>query len=101
MEKILEDIRTLLKENILPRMDQMEAEITLLRNSTWPYCQANSEMNQLDNIEEKRKFLSVLSEHEKMELLILKSKYSGSPSLVKREYDLILNSKKNRQSCKF
>ncbi len=100
MEKILEDIRRLLRENILPRMDQMEAEIALLRNNTWPYCQANSEINQLDNIEEKRKFLYVLTEREKMELLMLKSKYGGSPSLVKREYDLITKYKKNHQSCK-
>ena len=55
--KILEDIRALLKDNILPRLTQVEEEVRLLRNVTWPVCQSLVEENNLQYIEKKRTFL--------------------------------------------
>jgi hypothetical protein len=98
-QQILNDIRRLLKENILPRMDQLEAEVMLLRKHTWPIIQSMKEHNQLDDIKSKREFFCVLSEDEIKELLIQKCRHKKSDeSLVNKEFQLI---KKNNQFGKF
>lgn len=56
-KKILEDVRSLLKDNILPRLTQVEEEVRLLRELTWPVCQSLVEDNNLHDIEHKRFFL--------------------------------------------
>ena len=57
MEKILEDIRELIKDNILPRLTQLEEEVRLLRKYTWPVCQSLAEASALGDIQEKSEFL--------------------------------------------
>ena len=57
MEKILEDLRELIKDNILPRLTQLEEEVRLLRKYTWPVCQSLSESNALCDIQDKSEFL--------------------------------------------
>lgn len=56
-EKILQDIRELIKDNILPRLTQLEEEVRLLRKYTWPVCQSLSEQSALGNIQDKREFM--------------------------------------------
>jgi hypothetical protein len=43
--QILKDIRTLLKDNIIPRLTDLEVEIKALRRVTWPVCQSQLETN--------------------------------------------------------
>ena len=57
MEKILEDIRELIKDNILPRLTQLEEEVRLLRKYTWPVCQSLAESSALGSIQDKSEFL--------------------------------------------
>ena len=38
--EILRDLRELVKDNILPRLTQLENEVYLLRRITWPVCQS-------------------------------------------------------------
>lgn len=97
-QQILNDIRRLLKENILPRLDQLEAEVMLLRKHTWPIVQSMKEHNPLVDISSKREFFCVLPEDEIKELLNLKCRYKkGDENLVKKEFKLI---KKCIQFCK-
>lgn len=36
--KTLEEVRKLLKECVLPRLDQLESDLFFLRRHTWPVC---------------------------------------------------------------
>ncbi len=69
--KVLEDVRLLLKDVILPRLDQLECEVKLLREVTWPVCQSLKERHTLDDIRNKKKFLQygVQNDEEALELL--------------------------------
>ena len=62
--KVLQDVRELLKDNILPRLTQLEEEVRLLREVTWPVCQSLTETSQLIDMHNKRRFLSILDEIE-------------------------------------
>jgi hypothetical protein len=83
-------VRTLL----IPRLDQLEAEVKMLREVTWPVCQALLEdKNPLNMIDEKRKFFRVVYKDEALELLSKKSSFSGtSDVLVNLELDAISSS---------
>lgn len=48
--------RLLVRENILPRITQLEEEVRMLRAVTWPICQALKESSQLDDIPNKKDF---------------------------------------------
>lgn len=87
--KTSELVRTLL----IPRLDQLEAEVTMLRSVTWPVCQALLEDgNPLSFSDEKRRFFRVLYKEEVTELLNKKSDFTGTRMnsiLLNREIDLI------------
>lgn len=77
--EILKELRELIKDNILPRLTQLENEILTLREITWPVCQSLNEKSQLDKIEQKRKFMEygVRDVEEMVNLLNRKSKLAG------------------------
>ena len=85
-EEILAQVRILIRENILPRLTDLEEEVRLLRKVTWPVCQGLREMNQLDDIKAKREFLRDLDSSEIRMLLRRKS----TASLVEEEFDSIM-----------
>ena len=41
--KVLKDVRELIKDNILPRLTDLEEQVRLLRRVTWPVCQTAKE----------------------------------------------------------
>ena len=95
--EILKEVRELIKDNILPRLSQLENEILVLREVTWPVCQSLAEQSQLDQIEKKQKFIKsgVRDMNEMINLLNQKSKlagkkveYSGS-NFISEEYNFI------------
>jgi hypothetical protein len=55
--EVLKNVRDLLKDHILPRLTDLEVEVQYLRKVCWPVCQALSEKTQIDDIENKKKFL--------------------------------------------
>jgi hypothetical protein len=67
--KALRDLRELMKDHVLPRLTQLEEEVRLLREVTWPVCQALREKSQLDD---KAQFMKFLPEEEVVKLLKLK-----------------------------
>jgi hypothetical protein len=72
--KVLKSVRELIRDNILPRLTQIEQDVKTLRRATWPICQSLREHNQLDGISGKREFLQTLEHDEAVTLLRLKSK---------------------------
>lgn len=78
--KILEDVRLLIKDVILPRLDKLECEVKLLREVTWPVCQSIKERHTLDDIRNKKRFLEygVQDEEEAIELLRKKWKLNSA-----------------------
>jgi hypothetical protein len=56
-ETILNDVRELIKYNILPRLTDVEEELKSLRYSTWPICQNIKEHGvPLSDINSKHRF---------------------------------------------
>lgn len=53
-----DELRSMIKDHILPRLDQLENEVTMLRSICWPVCQAFRENGQLADIHSKVIFLS-------------------------------------------
>ena len=84
-ENILEQVRILIRENILPRLTDLEQEVRLLRKVTWPVCQGLRESGQLDDIRAKREFLSDLDSEEIW--MLLRRKSTGS--LIHEEFDRV------------
>ena len=97
--EILKEVRDLIKDNILPRLSQLENEIFVLREVTWPVCQSLSEISQLDQIEKKQKFMrmGVRGVEEMVNLLNKKSRYAGKKvqysgsNFIPEEYSHINN----------
>ena len=85
----LEQIRLLLKENILPRLDNHEAEIYELRDVTWPVCQGQRDTaagGMFTNIKAKRLFFKFMNPIDILRLLKRKAIVMGMcPSLVYEE----------------
>ena len=78
--QVLRDIRTLLKENIIPRLTDLEVEIKSLRRVTWPVCQSQLEPDgPFQGLHEKKKFFLNLYEDEVYELFKLKASIKGLP----------------------
>jgi hypothetical protein len=69
VEKDLKNLRELVKDHILPRLTQLEEEVRLLREVTWPVCQALKEKSQLDD---KTQFMRFLDTEEVIKLLKIK-----------------------------
>ena len=78
-DKILQNVRELLKDNILPRLTQLEEEVRELRLVTWPVCQSVRETSQLTDIKNKKRFLCLLDEDEIQLLLHEKAAVSARP----------------------
>ena len=87
---IEDDIRRLIRENILPRLDTFEYELMMIRKHIWPFVQANKEASQLDEIKEKREFLATLDDETIRQLLIIKGTHSKGGNLCVLEYDKIM-----------
>jgi len=85
-ENILAQVRILIRENILPRLTDLEQEVRLLRKVTWPVCQGLRESGQLDDIRAKREFLGDLDPDEIR--MLLRRKSTGS--LLREEFDRII-----------
>ena len=64
-----DELRSMIKDHILPRIDQLENEVHLLRHVCWPVCQAFRENGQLSDIPNKSIFLSNLHENDVNKLL--------------------------------
>jgi len=95
MEKTLQEVRTLLRENVLPRLDNLDAEMHDLRMVTWPVCQGQRDMatgGALSNISLKSKFLRLFHMDDIRRLLRRKAMCMGilNPELVEEELRQIL-----------
>lgn len=79
-------VRTLL----IPRLDQLEAEVKMLRDVTWPVCQGLIEGGDpMKMTVEKRKYFRLLYKDEAIKLLDKKAEFTGliSPLLRNLEID--------------
>ena len=83
--KVLQHVREMLRDHVLPRLSELEEEIRLLRRVTWPVCQTIKEGgNQLSDIQCKKEFLKHL-DPEEVEFLLRKK----SRGLLKEEIQMI------------
>jgi hypothetical protein len=66
-------------KHIFRRLDNLEAELTELREATWPVCQGlvDERTGQFDNIRSKRRFFKFLDLDEIRRLLRLKCTFMG------------------------
>lgn len=81
-----------LRTVILPRLDQLTAELAALRDVTWPVCQGIKENgNPLNDVSEKRRFLSLMYKDDAIELLKRKASFTNvtDPVLRDEEYERI------------
>jgi hypothetical protein len=85
------ELKILIHKVLLPRIRQLEEEVSSLRKHTWPYVQSNREKHQLDDIEVKKDFFKHLDEDTIKELLLEKAKLTRTPGFHRREYDLTNN----------
>jgi len=74
--KVLADLRVLVRDNLLPRITQLEQELCELRWVTWPVCQSLREVSQLNDLKTKQRFLSLLDYDVAMRLLHEKAIFS-------------------------
>lgn len=90
-----EQVRKLIRENILPRLDNLDAEMFELRRVTWPVCQGqrdNTAGGPLTNIPTKQKFLKFLHIDDVRDLLRRKAHFMRifSPEIVEEELRQII-----------
>ena len=78
-DKILQSLRELVKDHILPRLTQLEEEVRELRLVTWPICQSLRETSQLTDTRNKKRFLCMLDMDEIELLLREKAAVSARP----------------------
>jgi hypothetical protein len=100
-KKTLEDVRSMMKDHILPRLTQLEQEVLFLRRVTWPVCQAIRETSQLDDIHNKRMFAQCMGDMDEM-FHLLRDKNSisrqqqqislSTANLMREEIDMVLKS---------
>lgn len=84
------EISKLIRENILPRLDNLDAEMYDLRKVTWPVCQGQRDASAggiFTNIPTKTSFLKFLHIDDIRDLLSRKAIYMGiySPEIVNEE----------------
>ena len=77
--KVLQSVRELIKDCLLPRITQLEEEVRLLRGVTWPVCQSLRETSQLTDLGNKKQFLEILNSDEVIFLLKEKAEISKRP----------------------
>lgn len=79
----------LVKDNILPRLTQLEEDVRMLREVTWPVCQGLREKHGVFQfLKEKRMFFSTLFKEEAVKLLRLKSDFLGITDQVILDQEL-------------
>ena len=97
--RVLEDVRILLKDNIIPRLHELEYENHVMRRITWPVCQLHFEKSQTDAIKFKARTLAPLDNTQIKNMLLDKERISRdldgyNPSKMGRvdqEYNEIKN----------
>jgi hypothetical protein len=77
---------------VFQRLDNLESELSELRDATWPVCQGiRDQKSQLQNIKEKRTFFKFLREDVVKRLLHLKGEFMGRcPALNVEELRQVL-----------
>jgi hypothetical protein len=77
---------------IFKRLDNLEAELSELRETTWPVCQGIlDENNPYKNIKDKRKFFKFLKADVIKQLLSIKGRFMGKfPTLDVEELRQVL-----------
>jgi hypothetical protein len=77
---------------IVQRLDNLEGELSELREATWPVCQGlKDQRSQLQNIKDKRRFFRFLDHDIVRRLLTLKGKFMGKyPALDVEELRQVL-----------
>lgn len=77
---------------VFQRLDNLEAELSELREVTWPVCQAlKDQKSQLQNIKEKRRFFKFFDREGVQRLLRLKGEFMGKyPALNVEELRQVL-----------
>lgn len=83
------ELKIMINRVLLPRIRQLESEVSSLRKHTWPYVQARKEHNELDDMEAKIQFFKNLDDETIKELLRIKSKLRIGSNLQHREFDMI------------
>ncbi len=61
---VLQEVRNLLRENILPRLTELEEQVRLLRRVTWPVCQSLRSRDQMSETKLKKELLEYLDPDE-------------------------------------
>ena len=78
-----------LKNHLLPRLDQLEAEVKSLREVTWPVCQGLRETHgPFQFLSEKRKFFKIIYKDEAIELLKKKANFTNIKDQVILDQEL-------------
>jgi hypothetical protein len=90
----MEEVRTLIRENILPRLDALDADMYELRRVTWPVCQGQRDATMggpFTNLSAKARFFKFLHIDDIRELLRRKAIYMGifTPTIVEEELSQI------------
>jgi hypothetical protein len=79
-------------KHVFQRLDNLEAELSELREATWPVCQGlKDQKSQFNNIKEKRRFFKFLDIDVVKTLLRLKGSFMGKyPALDVEELRRVL-----------
>jgi hypothetical protein len=77
---------------VFRRLDNLESELSELREATWPVCQGlKDQRSQMENIQEKRRFFKFLNQDAIRRLLRLKGEFMGKyPALNVEELRQVL-----------
>ena len=73
---VLQEVRKLIRENILPRLTELEEQVRLLRRVTWPVCQSLRSRDQMSETKLKQELLEYLDLDEIQWLLHEKKRVS-------------------------
>lgn len=72
------EVTKLLREVVLPRLDQVEYDLAELRASTWPVCQSIKDKKMpFKNITEKKTFFQYINIDEVRRLIGIKARFCG------------------------
>ena len=74
---------------LLPRIRQLEKEVAILREQTWPYVQAKKEDMGMRDIMELVDFFKDMDEETILKFLRLKNQFSRNPGILSREVDTV------------
>ena len=74
-------LKIMIHKVLLPRIRQLEEEVTSLRKHTWPYVQGKKEAHQLHDIEMKADFLKHLDNDTIVELYAQRRNCQGNLGL--------------------